>query len=261
MFSLLFICVVGVGRMFQRKEIRLGDLLSYSCRQCGTCCQSIGVQLSPLDVWCLARKLGLSTGQVLERHAQLQLEKRSGRLYVFLRGALEGSCSFLTNQLCTIYDARPGACRMHPIGSYMGLVEGEDGPVSFWGFERRISPSCPGWEPGRDSQATLRDYIAGQGAGARISLHLLYTDFLNRLYRESQITGSRGAGVELVNCLFNLDLHAGPDVANPDVANTEADAAGAGPELVDLPADFRHCFTLARARARDIFAPNPRPGG
>lgn len=237
--------------MFQRKAIRLDQGFSYSCKQCGYCCQSIGVQLSPLDVWHLARKLGLSTGEVMERHAQLQLEKSSARLYVFLRGALDGHCSFLTNQQCSIYDARPGVCRMHPIGSYMGLVEGEDGPVSFWGFEQRFSPSCPGWES-QVRYITLREYIAGQGAEERISVHLLYADFLNRLYREHEISGSREDSVELINCLFNLDL-----IVEQDVDYTPEAAMSV---LAGTSANFTGRFTRAQATARGIFLKKHRAG-
>ena len=240
-------------RVFQRKGIRLNDVFSYSCRQCGSCCHNIGVQLSPLDVWDLARKLGINTGEVLVQYAQLQLERRSARFYVFLRGVLDGPCSFLTNKLCSIYDARPGACRMHPIGSYMGLVEGEDGPVSFWGYEQRFSLSCPGWESGQVKQAKLRDYIAEQGAEERISVHLLYADFLNRLYREHDILSNREASVELVNRLFNLDLLAEQDINNTVAVNT------AETGFTNVSANFMSRFAQAQDIAKETLAKKPRP--
>jgi Fe-S-cluster containining protein len=192
--------------LYFRSDIRLPDQFTFSCRQCGSCCRNIGIQLSPLDVWYLARELGISTGEFLIRHTRLLLESEGAFwINVFLSGALDGPCSFLTGQLCGIYTVRPGTCRLHPIGSYMGLVEAENGPVPFWGYVQRVSPLCCGWEPGTGEPSSVREYIVKQGAEERLAVHLSYADYLNRLYWEYDVPDDRATCVDLVNRLFNLD--------------------------------------------------------
>lgn len=90
--------------------------------QCFTdCCANVNILLTPVDVLRLARRAGLTTRQFLDRHTQMPITKDLHLPVVMLRmDATEAHrCPFVGAQGCTVYEARPWACRMYPVG--MGL--------------------------------------------------------------------------------------------------------------------------------------------
>jgi uncharacterized protein len=83
-----------------------------------SCCADVNILLTPLDVLRLARKSGLSTHDFLDRHTLTPITKDLHLPVVLLRMSDEEGrrCPFVGERGCTVYDDRPWACRMYPLG-------------------------------------------------------------------------------------------------------------------------------------------------
>ena len=91
------------------------------------CCTDVNIVLTPADVLALSRRTGLTTRQFLDRHTLTPITKELHLPVVMLRmdKERENRCPFVGEQGCTVYQARPWACRMYPVG--MGLPPARPG--------------------------------------------------------------------------------------------------------------------------------------
>jgi Fe-S-cluster containining protein len=82
------------------------------------CCSDVNIVLTPADVLALARRTGLRTREFLDRHTLTPITKALHLPVVMLRmgEAPEKRCPFVSAQGCSVYQARPWACRMYPVG-------------------------------------------------------------------------------------------------------------------------------------------------
>lgn len=134
------------------------------------CCGDVNIVLTPVDVLKLSRRLGLRTDEFLDRHTLTPIT-RELHLPVLLLRMEEGSdkrCPFLgaDPQGCTVYDDRPWACRMYPLG--MGVPPAKAGvaptPVTFL-FEDDF---CDG--RGEATDWTVARWLDDQGLSVREEL-------------------------------------------------------------------------------------------
>jgi Fe-S-cluster containining protein len=106
----------------EKKRIGLQEAFRFGCHPgvpCfNRCCADINILLTPLDVLRLARRLGVSTGEFLARHTMMPITKDLHLPVVMLRMGddTEKRCPFVAEQGCTVYEDRPWACRMYPLG-------------------------------------------------------------------------------------------------------------------------------------------------
>lgn len=80
------------------------------CTQCANCCRHSIVAVSPADVEAIAAYLRCDVAEVMRLYTIADPEDSSRRV---LNSGEEG-CTFLDANLCTIYEARPLACRAFP---------------------------------------------------------------------------------------------------------------------------------------------------
>ncbi len=113
------------------------------------CCSDVNIVLTPADVLGLARTRGISTREFLAQHTLTPITKALHLPVVMLRmgEAPQKRCPFVTESGCSVYEARPWACRMYPVG--MALPPARAGaapkPVHFL-FEDEF---CHGRKEGR----------------------------------------------------------------------------------------------------------------
>ncbi len=145
--------------------MRRHEPFSFHCQRCGRCCHHQAIQLSPYEILCLARHLGLDTGQFIARHTS------NGGL--FLRFTPQGACGFLTPEGCATHAQRPLACRLYPLCRDLERPGGE----AFEPLERH--PACAALVGG---QGRLQDYLDQQGAGRFLAALDYYLAVAERMH-------------------------------------------------------------------------------
>jgi Fe-S-cluster containining protein len=163
-----------------RRRLEPGSTFSFDCNPglaCFTqCCSDVNIVLTPADVLALARRTGLSTSELLDRHTLSPITRELHLPVVMLRmgEAPEKRCPFVSERGCSVYDARPWACRMYPVG--MGLPPARAGaaprPVHFL-FEDGF---CHGREQARTW--TVEAWQRDQGMDAREELEQGFRDLV-----------------------------------------------------------------------------------
>jgi Fe-S-cluster containining protein len=108
-----------------QRQLALDEEFSFGCHSglpCFTdCCGDVNIFLTPLDVLGLARRLGITTGEFLDQYTLTPITKDLHLpVVVFKMGDDEKKrCQLLGEQGCSVYEDRPWACRMYPVG--MGI--------------------------------------------------------------------------------------------------------------------------------------------
>jgi Fe-S-cluster containining protein len=82
------------------------------------CCSDVNIVLSPYDVLRMKKRLGITSGEFLKKYTLLPVHKDMKIPIVLLRMKDDESksCSFLSDQGCSVYADRPWPCRMYPLG-------------------------------------------------------------------------------------------------------------------------------------------------
>jgi Fe-S-cluster containining protein len=126
------------------------------------CCSDVNIFLSPYDVLRIKRRLGMTSGEFLKKHALLPVQKDMKTPVVMLRMNDDElkTCPFLTEAGCGIYTDRPWPCRMYPLG----LASQKDTPDGWRGdrfYFLLQEEGCCGFE--ESHERTVREWLDDQG--------------------------------------------------------------------------------------------------
>jgi Fe-S-cluster containining protein len=148
---------------------RLGpdDAFEFSCRpgiSCfNNCCGDVNIFLSPYDVLRLKRRLGMKSGDFLEKHAIMPVQKEMKTPVVMLRMCEDDakSCPFVTAEGCGVYTDRPWPCRMYPLGlaAQKDTADGWRGDRFYFLLQET---GCHGFEE-QPKKWTVREWMDDQG--------------------------------------------------------------------------------------------------
>jgi hypothetical protein len=114
------------------------DSFTFECRfglPCFcTCCRDVNIFLTPLDVLTLARRTGLDTTVFLQEHTLLPVTKDLHLPVVLLKmnADAEKKCPFVSASGCTVYEDRPWACRMYPLGTAVPPARAGETPAALY---------------------------------------------------------------------------------------------------------------------------------
>ncbi|MBW2618098.1 MAG: YkgJ family cysteine cluster protein [Deltaproteobacteria bacterium] len=117
----------------QAKLSPVGASFNFACHpglDCFTvCCRQLDLGLTPYDILCLKKVLGLKARRFLDDYtepAPAQSE-RWPMLKLKMDESADSACPFLEPKGCTVYAHRPSACRIYPLGraARRGLGPGE----------------------------------------------------------------------------------------------------------------------------------------
>ena len=94
--------------------------IQFQCRKgiaCwNACCSNIDISLTPYDILRLKRRLGIGSGEFLEKYTLPYEMEQGGIAGVKLRPVENGAaCQFMTAEGCGVYQDRPTACRYYPV--------------------------------------------------------------------------------------------------------------------------------------------------
>lgn len=80
------------------------------------CCSNIDITLTPYDILRLKNRLGLSSGEFLQKYTVPYEMDKDGMPGVKLRPVDGGTaCRFMVPEGCSVYEDRPTACRYYPV--------------------------------------------------------------------------------------------------------------------------------------------------
>jgi Fe-S-cluster containining protein len=163
-----------------KRTLSREDTFGFTCHPgvpCfNTCCSDVNIILTPLDVLELARTLGMTTTDFLATHTGNPITKQLQLPIVILkmRDEEQKRCPFLGDAGCSVYENRPWACRMYPLGMAIPPARAgvEPEPV-FFVFE---DDHCEGRHQ--------RDAKAWTAAGWRQDQDIERRDEIERGFRE-----------------------------------------------------------------------------
>jgi Fe-S-cluster containining protein len=147
-------------------RLGLQDTFAFKCYpgvSCfNQCCTDVNIVLSPYDVLRMKKRLGITSGEFLKKYTLLPVHKDMKIPIVLLRMKDDESksCSFLSDQGCSVYADRPWPCRMYPLG----LAAQKDTPDGWRGdrfYFLLKEDVCKGHhEP---QEQTVRQWLDDQG--------------------------------------------------------------------------------------------------
>jgi len=168
----------------QIHQLASGEAFCFACHAgvpCFTeCCRQLDLVLSPYDVLRLRKNLGLSSDRFLDRHAVVEKNDESLFPQVYLGMVDDGraSCPFVGPQGCAVYEDRPGACRLYPVGR--GASRRSDGTMEEQ-FVLLQEPHCQGF-----LQPVSRT-PASWSADQQLQPYIRYNDLLTGITQHPQI--------------------------------------------------------------------------
>jgi len=142
------------------------------------CCADVNIVLTPFDALCLARRLDMHTHEFLETHTINPISKDLQLPIVLLKmNDDEGKrCPFVAEQGCTVYEDRPWACRMYPLGMAIPPARaGEEPQPIFFVFE---DDHCKGRHQPDAKQWTAREWMTDQQIAQRDALESGFQDLV-----------------------------------------------------------------------------------
>ena len=110
---------ISDGRLYDAQDLVKADCLG--CKGCSKCCRGMGdtIILDPMDVYRFQTQAGLLLGTLLE-DGRAALGVVDGLIMPHLQmTGEEEACGFLDHDgRCSVHSARPGICRLFPLGRY-----------------------------------------------------------------------------------------------------------------------------------------------
>lgn len=157
-----------------------GDTFSFACHpgvSCFTeCCRDLNLVLTPYDILRLKKRLGLTSDDFIDQLTVIKANEHNGFPAVLLKMGEDErrTCPFVTPSGCRIYEDRPGACRIYPIGRASSRTQGQEGAKEFFFVVREAH--CQGFREPRDW--TIEAWSQDQGLSPYTVFNDLWTEII-----------------------------------------------------------------------------------
>ena len=180
----------------------------FSCHQglsCYTkCCADVNILLTPYDVLRMKRALNMASGDFLEKYtvAPYIEDQKLPLVFLKMRDDAHKSCPLVTSEGCAIYEDRPWACRMFPLGAASSKTTDRPDGMEFC-FVVEEGFSCLGLN--EDKEGTVADWWKDQGIDVYDKKCEPYKDItLHRLFREGKVIGPSKSQMFYIAC-YDID--------------------------------------------------------
>jgi Fe-S-cluster containining protein len=162
------------------KALQDDDTFCFSCtpeKSCFTkCCYDLNLVLMPYDILMLKNRLGMKSSEFLEKYTSVHVGFGSGLPVIVLN--MEGpylKCPFLEEgKGCTVYEARPGACRTYPLARMARRSTEMEGVEEFYYIVRE--PDCRGFRDCREW--TVREWKENEGIARYNEMNDIFGELL-----------------------------------------------------------------------------------
>jgi Fe-S-cluster containining protein len=151
----------------EQPRLGLDDSFKFACHpgvSCfNKCCGDVNIFLSPFDVLRMKKRLGMTSGEFLDKFAAMPVQKdmRTPVVVLKMKDDEAKTCPFLKEEGgCGIYSDRPWPCRMYPLG----LAVQKDTPDGWRGdrfYFLLEEPVCKGHAESKEW--TVREWLENQG--------------------------------------------------------------------------------------------------
>lgn len=146
------------------------------------CCGDVNIFLTPYDVLRLKNALGISSQDFLDKYTILPIDENQKLPVVLLRmqDNEKKTCFFVGKQGCTVYNDRPWACRMYPLGlASPGESSAQLNEEFYFILKESI---CQGFK--EDKEQTVEEWVSDQGIMKYDEFGELYKDIYIHPYLE-----------------------------------------------------------------------------
>ena len=142
-----------------------GNTFTFRCHkdiQCFTkCCAALNLVLTPYDIVRIKSRLGMSSDDFLSKYLDTTMDSNSRFPMVKLKMSQDEKkrCPFVSSNGCTIYEDRPGACRIYPLGRAATKPDGQrDTREKYFIVDE---DHCLGFQ--EDKEWTIEEWLKNEG--------------------------------------------------------------------------------------------------
>ncbi len=168
----------------------------------GKCCSNVNIFLTPYDVFRLKKTLGLHSEEFLEKYTlRLILQDQQIPVALLKMGDDENKkCPFVAPAGCVVYQDRPWACRMYPLGLAFSNAETTSEEFCFIADDQSL---CLGFK--EDKEWTVRQWLVDQEVNIYNRNSEAYMQLtLHRSFQEGKDLGPAKVEMFYQTC-YNLD--------------------------------------------------------
>ncbi len=163
------------------------DKFKFSCHKglnCFTqCCADVTIFLTPYDILRMKRRLGISSDEFLASYTFVPFTQQQKLPVVVLKMGDDErrTCPFLAAEGCSIYEDRPWACRMYPLG--LASPSEDAGPAEQRFYFLMQEGNCCGFN--EDKEWMVGEWIENQGITLYNEMGELFKDIsLHEFFRK-----------------------------------------------------------------------------
>ena len=140
------------------------------------CCRNLRLVLTPYDIIRLRKHLNISAKEFLDTHTVSEFTEQVGLPMVLLKmqDNEQKTCPFVSPQGCTVYEDRPGACRMYPIGRAAQKQHFDVGTREQYFVVKE--PHCVGFE--ENKEWTIQEWLDDQGLNEYNAMNDYWTEIV-----------------------------------------------------------------------------------
>ena len=167
------------------------------------CCRDLKLVLTPYDLLRMKKALGLNSGDLLDRYILIKPSELNGfpGLFLKMNEDQRQTCPFVTSEGCRIYNDRPGACRIYPVGRASSQPKGREGAREFHFLVKEAH--CQGFK--EPKEWTVREWSRDQG----LEPYTLFNDLWTEIIQHKGSLGPEEAIPQKLHMFFmacyNLD--------------------------------------------------------
>jgi Fe-S-cluster containining protein len=188
-------------------RMSLNDTFCFECGphvSCFTeCCGKLDLRLTPYDALRLRKRLGLDSADFLDLHTITRWRTPHGLPEIMLRMDPDAGkrCPFVSEKGCSVYEDRPGACRIYPIGRASTRHPVTDEREEFYFTVKE--DHCKGFAI--DKTWTVREWTEDQGVDEYNELNDLLMDLYVLRTRRKEIELTSRHIEMFIMALYNLE--------------------------------------------------------
>ncbi|MCK4515425.1 MAG: YkgJ family cysteine cluster protein, partial [Spirochaetaceae bacterium] len=167
------------------------------------CCADVNIFLTPYDIVRLKKRLGITSEEFLKKYTIMPFDKNLPYPVVMFRMSDDDkkACQLVGDKGCTVYEDRPWACRMYPLGLASPGETGESTDKDFYFLMR--DPICEGFK--ESNKWTVDSWMRNQGVDEYDAMGREFKDItLHPFFREGQGITPKQVEMFFMAC-YNVD--------------------------------------------------------